>query len=85
MTMLAFAMFISLILLIFNSIDPRTSTRGDLYSTLTKLFIGSMLGFIIILLYGVGIPGLKYLFILIGFGGLAHMILTYRVPEVSRA
>lgn len=83
--MLAFAMFISLILLLLNSVDPRTASRGELYTTLAKLFIGSMLGFLIILLYGVGVPGLRYLFMLIGFGGLAHMILTYKVPEISRA
>lgn len=83
MTMIAFSMFISLILLVFNSLDPRTKTRSDIYMSLMKLGIGVTLGFIIILLYGIGIPGLKYLFMFIGFGGIVHLFLTYKVPEVS--
>lgn len=85
MTMIAFAMFISLLLLMFNSLDPRTVKRGEVYGILMKLLIGTTLGFVIILLYGIGIPGLKYLFMFIGFGGIAHLFLTYRTTDIANA
>lgn len=81
--MIAFAMFISLLLLMFNSLDPRTVRRGEVYGSLMKLVIGTTLGFVIILLYGIGIPGLKYMFMFIGFGGIVHLFLTYRTSELS--
>jgi hypothetical protein len=85
MTMLAFIMFVSLIILMVNSFDPRLASKADITNTFVKLCLGVLLGFFIILLYGVGVPGLKYLFAFIGFGGIAHLFLSYKSPESYRA
>jgi hypothetical protein len=74
-------MFISLIVLMVNSLDPRIANKTDITNTFIKLGLGSVLGFMIILLYGIGVPGLKYLFMFIGVGGVAHLFLSYKSPE----
>jgi len=85
MTVMAWMMFLSLILLIINSVDPRFTSKSEIMSVLFKLGIGSLLGFCIILLYGVGLPGLKYFFYIIGIGGIAHLFLLYKATPVAHA
>ena len=81
---MALVMFVSLILLVVNAFDPRIANKADIIYTMIKLSVGAVLGFFIILLYGVGVPGLKYLFMLIGIGGITHLLMSYKTPEVYK-
>ena len=78
MVVMAWMMFLSLILLVINSVDPRFASKTEIFSAVFKLGIGALLGFFIILLYGVGLPGLKYFFYILGIGGIAHLFLLYK-------
>jgi hypothetical protein len=80
MNLIALSMFISLIVLLANSFDPRVP-HTEYTSNIVKVLAGIVLGFVIILLYGVGFPGLRYIFFLIGIGGIFHLILTSRTTE----
>lgn len=76
MNLLALLMFISLIMIVITSFDPRFVTVKEVKSTLIRFSMGVVLGFFIMLLYGLGFPGLRYLFMLIGIGGFAHLFIT---------
>jgi hypothetical protein len=86
MNLIAFSMFVSLIFILVNNLDPRTNDVGERASGLIKLLCGAILGFVIILLYGIGMPGLRYIFLIIGFGGILHLCVshtllrTYKIP-----
>lgn len=69
-------MFVSLLVIVANYLNPRNASTAQFISGLLKLSIGILLGFAIILLYGVGFPGLRYLFMIIGIGGILHLVLS---------
>ncbi len=77
-------MFVSLIFIIANTLDPRLAKGAEFYTGIVKLLVGTLLGFVIILLYGVGFPGLKYIFVFIGVGGILHLFLSEKYQDSYR-
>lgn len=61
-------------MVVLTSLDPRSATFDQIKASLFRLGIGIVLGFVIMLLYGLGMPGLRYFFMLIGIGGVAHIV-----------
>lgn len=84
MNLIALSMLVSLILIVANFLDPRASSKNDRVSGIVKLSLGVLLGFVIILLYGLGLPGLRFLFMFIGVGGILHILLTDRLGRTFK-
>lgn len=71
-------MVISLLMVLVTTLDPRISNTQEIKSGLFRLSLGGVLGFIIMLLYGLGFPGLQYFFMIVGIGGIVHLFATRR-------
>lgn len=76
MNIIAVLMVVSLLATVITSIDPRVAGISHLKTEIIRISIGIILGFALLFLYGLGIPGLKYFFFVIGIGGFIHLFFS---------